>query len=57
MCEPDLPEKETTPKKRTKPKPHYTLEELLARCDLSLPRSAEETAWLEAPPVGRELEA
>ena len=43
--------------KRTKPKPHYTLEELLARCDLSIPRSAEETVWLEAPPVGRELEA
>lgn len=43
--------------KRTKPKPRYTLDELLARCDRSIPMSAEETAWLEAPPVGRELEA
>ena len=36
-------------------KPKYTLEELLARCDLEAPRSDEERAWLEAPRAGREL--
>jgi len=43
--------------KRTKPKPHYTLAKLLARCDWKAPMSAEEIEWLEAPLVGRELEA
>jgi antitoxin ChpS len=38
-----------------RPKPHYTLEELLAKCDYSQPRTAEEQEWLDAPPVGREL--
>jgi antitoxin ChpS len=37
------------------PRPHYTLEELLARCDPSAERSDEEREWLEAPPVGREI--
>ena len=38
-----------------RPKPRYTLEELLAKCDFSQPRSAEEQEWLGAPLVGREL--
>lgn len=33
----------------------YTLEELLAQCDLSIPYTEEERAWLDAPPVGREI--
>ncbi len=33
----------------------YTLAELLARCDLSKPISAEEREWIDAPAVGREL--
>jgi antitoxin ChpS len=37
------------------PRPRYTLEELLAKCDYSQPRTAEEQEWLDAPPVGREL--
>jgi antitoxin ChpS len=37
------------------PKPRYTLDELLAKCDYSQPRTPEEQEWLEAPPVGREL--
>lgn len=32
----------------------YTLDELLARCDFSLPMSLEEREWLDAPAVGRE---
>lgn len=35
-------------------KPHYTLAELMARCDLSQPLNAEEREWLEAPAVGAE---
>jgi antitoxin ChpS len=35
-------------------RPHYTLDELLAQCDPSVPMSDEERQWLEAPPVGRE---
>ena len=38
-----------------KPRPRYTLEELLAASDYSQPRTPEEQAWLDAPPVGREL--
>ena len=37
------------------PKPRYTLDELLAKCDYSQPRTPEEQEWLDAPPVGREL--
>jgi antitoxin ChpS len=33
----------------------YTLEELLAQCDFEQPYSEEERAWLDAPPVGREI--
>ncbi len=36
-------------------KPRYTLTELLAASDPSQPPSAEDRAWLDAPPVGREL--
>jgi len=37
-------------------KPHYTLDELLARCEPSdEPFSEEERIWFEAPPTGREL--
>jgi antitoxin ChpS len=38
-----------------RPKPRYTLEELLAKSDYSQPRTAEEQEWIDAPPVGREL--
>ncbi len=33
----------------------YRLEELLAQCDFNIPLSEEEAAWLNAPPVGREI--
>jgi antitoxin ChpS len=33
----------------------YKLEELLAECDPEAPISEEDRAWLEGPPVGREL--
>lgn len=36
-------------------RPSYTLEELLAQCDLDAPLSEEERAWREAPRAGREL--
>ena len=35
-------------------RPRYTLAELMAQCDLSLPLSAEEREWLDAPRVGAE---
>lgn len=35
-------------------KKRYTLPELLAQCDPSLPLTAEEQAWLDAPSVGLE---
>jgi antitoxin ChpS len=38
-----------------KPRPRYTMAELLAASDYSQPRTAEEQEWLDAPPVGREL--
>ena len=37
------------------PKPRYTLDELLAKCDYSQPLTAEDREWIDAPPVGREL--
>jgi antitoxin ChpS len=40
------------------PKPRYTLDELLAKCDASSPApemSEEDRLWLNLPPVGREL--
>ena len=36
-------------------RPRYTLEELLAQCDHSIPMSDEEREWLDAPAVGNEL--
>ncbi|MEI8313239.1 MAG: AbrB/MazE/SpoVT family DNA-binding domain-containing protein [Verrucomicrobiota bacterium] len=38
-----------------KPRPHYTLEELLAQCDASADMTDEDRAWLEDGPVGQEL--
>jgi antitoxin ChpS len=38
-----------------KVKPHYTLDELLAQCDPEAPISDEDSAWIDLPPVGREL--
>ncbi|MBL0151345.1 MAG: antitoxin [Ideonella sp.] len=38
-----------------KPKPRYTLAELLAASDYSQPLSAEEREWIDAPAVAREL--
>ena len=35
-------------------RPTYTLEELLAQCDGSAPDAADR-AWLDSPPVGKEL--
>ena len=37
------------------PRPHYTLDELLAQCDASAEFSKEDRAWLDDKPVGREL--
>jgi antitoxin ChpS len=36
-------------------KPRYTLDQLLAQCDAGAPLPDEDRAWLDAPPVGREL--
>jgi len=38
-----------------KPRPRYTLDELLAKSDYSQPMSDENREWIDAPPVGREL--
>jgi antitoxin ChpS len=38
-----------------RPRPHYTLEELLVQCDASAEQTAEDRQWLEATPVGGEL--
>jgi antitoxin ChpS len=40
---------------QTRPKPRYTLEELLVASDYSQPMMPEEREWIDAPPVGREL--
>ena len=40
---------------QTRPKPHYTLEELLAASDYDTPQGPEEREWIDAPSVGREL--
>lgn len=37
------------------PRPHYTLDELLAQCDANAEISAEDREWLDAPVVGGEL--
>jgi antitoxin ChpS len=36
-------------------RPRYTLDELLAQCDASVPMSAEDRVWLDSAPVGNEL--
>lgn len=36
-------------------RPKYTLDELLAQCDLDAPWSAEDLEWMNAPSVGREI--
>jgi antitoxin ChpS len=36
-------------------RPRYTLDELLAQCDLKAARSKEDREWLDDKPVGREL--
>ncbi len=38
-----------------KPRPRYTMAELLAASDYSQPLSPEEREWVDAPAVGREL--
>lgn len=38
-----------------KPRPRYTLAELLAASDYSQPHSPEEREWVDAPAVGGEL--
>ncbi|MGO9005921.1 MAG: antitoxin [Beijerinckiaceae bacterium] len=37
-----------------RPKPTYTLSELLAQCDPAAPETEEERAWRDMKPVGRE---
>ena len=37
-----------------RPRPHYTLAELLAASDYSQPQPPEEREWVDAPAVGRE---
>ncbi len=37
------------------PRPHYTLDELLAQCDASAEVSEEDRTWLDDRPVGSEL--
>lgn len=36
-------------------KPRYTLKELLAVSDYSVPQSQSEREWVDAPPIGNEL--
>jgi antitoxin ChpS len=38
-----------------KPRPRYTMKELLEGSDYSQPQPPEEREWVDAPPVGREL--
>jgi antitoxin ChpS len=37
------------------PRPHYSLDELLAQCDASAEVSEEDRVWLDDMPVGTEL--
>lgn len=39
----------------TRRRPHYTLDELMAQCDLDAPLSEQEQAWLDDKSVGREI--
>jgi antitoxin ChpS len=36
-------------------RPHYTLDELLERCNPKAPRGKQDREWLDAKPVGGEL--
>ena len=36
-------------------RPRYTLDELLAQCEPSAPRTAEDQEWLDLPPLGEEI--
>ena len=36
-------------------RPRYTLDRLLSECDRRRSASKQDRAWLDAPPVGREL--
>jgi antitoxin ChpS len=38
-----------------RPKPRYTMEQLLAQCDAGALASAEDQTWVDLPPVGLEL--
>jgi antitoxin ChpS len=38
-----------------RPRPRYSLDELVAQCDPDAPLSEDEQAWHDAPPVGREV--
>ena len=38
-----------------KPRPRYTMAELLAASDYSQPPSPDEREWIDAPAMGREL--
>jgi len=38
-----------------RPRPRYTLRELLDQCDATAPRTEEERQWLDNGPVGSEL--
>lgn len=38
-----------------RPRPRYTLDELLAQCDGSVATSAEDREWTDGPAVGNEL--
>ena len=40
---------------KPRPRPKYTMAELLAQCDYSQPMTPEEREWVDAPAVGREL--
>ncbi len=37
------------------PRPHYSLDELLAQCDVSAEVSEEDRVWFDDRPVGSEL--
>jgi antitoxin ChpS len=39
----------------TPQRPQYSLEELLAQCDPSVPRESEDEEWTGGRPVGAEL--
>jgi antitoxin ChpS len=40
---------------KVRPKPSYSLEELLAVSDFTKPETPEEREWVDAPAVGGEL--